>query len=443
MSKQKVVIIGVGIAGLSAAYHLQNTDYLIFEKEDRVGGLCRSEIIDGFSFDYAVHTIYSSNKYASKLIKKVLLKDNLDSHIRESWIYSKETYTEYPFQAHTYGLPAEVIKECIMGLIEAKYGSEYSDEPKNFAEWLHRTFGEGIAKHFMIPYNRKQWAIDPKLMDYNWIAKRIPIPEIEEVLDGALRKPQKKFGPNNEFWYPIEGGVEALPRGFLPHVTNIELNSEVTKIFVDRKEVQINCKDTISYDYLISTLPLPVVVNLLDNATQKLKKAAAELAYNTIYAVTLGIDRENISDFHWVYYPENDYIFHRISYPMNFARSHVPAGKSSIMAEISSSRYKKINYDTLIDDTIGDLKKARVLQSDDEILVKDILILTPGYVIYVLNHRRNVDKIHEFLKQNDIYSCGRFGEWEYLNIDGTILSGKKVAEKLKGYEEEAKSISNS
>jgi UDP-galactopyranose mutase len=289
VAKQDVVIIGAGITGLSAASHLQNTNYLLFEKEDRVGGLCRSEIIDGFTFDYAIHAIYSSDEYASKLIKEVLLKDNLNSQIRESWIYSKGTYTEYPFQAHTYGLPVEVIKECIMGLIEAKYENEYSDEPKNYSEWLYRTFGEGIAKHFMIPYNRKQWAIDPRLMDYNWTAERIPIPKIEEVMDGALRESQKKFGANNKFWYPAEGGIEALPRGFLPYVTNIELNSKVTKIFIDRKEVQIDCKDTISYDYLISTLPLPVVINLLDNAPKKIIKAAAELEYNTIYAVILGI----------------------------------------------------------------------------------------------------------------------------------------------------------
>jgi len=430
VAKQDVVIIGAGIASLSAAYHLQNTDYLIFEKNDRVGGLCRSEMVDGFTFDRAIHTIYSRDEYALKLIEEVLLKDNLNSQIREAWIYSKGTYTEYPFQAHTYGLPVEVIKECIVGLIEAKYENEYSGEPENFSEWLHRTFGEGIVKHFMIPYNRKQWAIDPGLMDYNWTAKRIPIPKIEEVLDGALRKPQKKFGHNNEFWYPIKGGIEALSRGFLPYVKNIELNSKMTKIFVDKKEVQINYKDTISYDYCISTLPLPVVVKLLDNAPQKLKKVAAELEYNTIYAVILGIDRENISDFHWVYYPEDDYIFHRISFPMNFAESNAPKGKSSITAEISSSRYKKVNYNTLIDDTIRALKKAEVLQDDDEILVKDILTLSPAYVIYTFNHHENVAQIHEFLEQNDIYSCGRFGEWEYLNMDDAILSGKKVVEKL-------------
>jgi UDP-galactopyranose mutase len=117
---------------------------------------------------------------------------------------------------------------------------------------------------------------------------------------------------------------------------------------------------------------------------------------------------------------------------MNFAESNAPNGKSSITAEISSSRYKKIDYNTLIDDTIRALKKAEVLQDDDEILVKDILTLSPAYVIYTFNHHENVTQIHEFLEQNDIYSCGRFGEWEYLNMDGAILSGKKVVKKLVG-----------
>jgi len=428
---KELVIIGAGLAGLSAAYHLQNKDYIILEKEARVGGLCRSEIIDGFTFDYAIHILYSKDEYASKLIKEVLLKDNFNSQIRKSWIYSKGTYTEYPFQAHTYGLPVEVIKECIMGLIEAKYENRYPDGPKNFAEWIYRTFGEGIAKHFMIPYNRKQWAIGLELMDYNWIAERVPMPQIEDVLDGALREPQKKFGPNAEFWYPKQGGTEVLPRGFLPYVKNIELNSEVTKISVDKKEIEINGKKTVKYEKLISTLSLPVVINLLDGAPQKIAEAAANLEYNMIYAVNLGINRENLSDFHWVYYPEDDYIFHRISFPMNFTKSNVPEGKSSITAEISCSKYKSVCYDSLIEDTIHDLGKAGVLKNDDEIIVKDIRTLCPAYVIYDLNHRNNVDLIHDFLKENDIFSCGRFGEWEYLNMDHSILSGKRVVEGIR------------
>ncbi len=319
------LILGAGLSGLSTAYHLKD-NYIIFEKEDRVGGLCRSEVIEGFTFDHAIHILYSRDEYVSKLIEEVLLKGNFNCQVRNSWIYSKDVYTEYPFQAHTYGLPVEVIKECIMGLVEAKYENRYFHNPRNFSEWIYKIFGGGIAKHFMIPYNRKQWAINPQLMDYNWIAERVPIPKIDEVIDGALRSPEKKFGPNAEFWYPVKSGMEALPKGFFPYVRNIELNSRITKIFKDRREVEINKKERVKYDNLISTLPLPIIIHLLDEVPPKVKKAATDLQFNTIYAVNLGIDRKHISDFHWVYYPEDDYIFHRISFPMNLAKSNAPEG---------------------------------------------------------------------------------------------------------------------
>lgn len=426
----KILIIGAGLAGLSTAYHLENTDYLILEKENGIGGLCRSEVIDGFTFDYAIHILYSKDEYVSKLIKEVLLKDNFNSQIRESWIYSKGIYTEYPFQTHTYGLSVEVIKQCVMGLIEAKYENKSPDKPENFSEWIHKTFGKGIARHFMIPYNKRLWTVEPELMDYNWITERIPMPEIEEVLDGALRPPQKKFGPNAEFWYPEQGGMAALPNGFLPYIKNIELNSEVTNISIEKKEIEVNRRGIMRYDRLVSTLPLPVIIGLLDKAPQAVRDAAADLKFNTIYAVNLGVDRACLSEFHWVYYPENDYIFHRTSFPMNLAKTNAPEGKSSITAEVSCSKYKFVCYDSLIEDTIRDLRKADILKDNDEIVLEDIRTLSPAYVIYDLNHRQNVDLIHGFLKQNRIYACGRFGEWEYLNMDHSILSGKKIAEDI-------------
>lgn len=423
-----IPIIGAGLAGLSAAYHLNDTNYFVLEKENKIGGLCRSESIDGFTFDYAIRILYSKDEYAAKLIKDVLLKGNFSSQFREAWIYSNGIYTEYPFQAHTYGLPIEVIKKCIMELIKAKFDGDNSDRPRNFAEWIYKTFGAGIAEHFMIPYNKKLWAIDLELMNYNWIAERVPMPGIEEVLDGALRPPQKKFGPNAEFWYPKCGGMNALPDGFLPHVKNIRLNSEVTSISIGKREIEINGKEAIGYDKLISSLPLPVVIGLIDKVPKTIIEAANALEFNTIYAVNLGIDRENISDYHWVYFPEEGFIFHRLSFPMNLSRANAPEGRSSITAEISCSKYKSVCYDSLIDDTIADLKRSHILKESDSIIVRDIRTLCPAYVTYDLNHRKNVNLIHDFLIENGIYPCGRFGDWGYLNMDHSILSGKKAAE---------------
>lgn len=428
----RVIIIGAGLAGLSAAYHLQS-DYLLLESDSRVGGLCRTENYDGFLFDHSIHILYSSDPYATDLIQNVLLKGHFHVQLRDSYVYSHGVYTEYPFQAHTYGLPADVIKECILGLIEAKYENQHSQPPSNFEEWIYRTFGWGIAKHFMIPYNQRIWAIDLKRMNYDWIAERVPMPKLDEVLDGALRPPQKKYGPNREFWYPKQGGIEALPRGFLPYVQdNLRLNATVTKIDRHKKRVQVNGNEWINYQSLVPTLPLPRLIHLLGDAPKDVQAACDALEYNIVHTVNLGVNRPEISPYHWVYFPEKDFIFHRISFPMNFSLSLVPPGTSSIMAEISESRYKPVNRETLIDDTIGDLKKVGILCEGDEILTVEVLTLNPAYIIYDLNHRQNVALIHRYLESQDIYPCGRFGEWEYLNMDHSILSGKGITEILRG-----------
>ena len=138
------VILGAGLAGLSTAYHLEG-NCSIYEKESRVGGLCKSITRDGFTFDYTGHLLHTNDEYIDSIIKK-LLKDNICTHNRNAWIYSKGVFTRYPFQTNLYGLPVEVAKECLLGLIKAKY--EHKDDPvTDFESWIYRDVGEGIARH--------------------------------------------------------------------------------------------------------------------------------------------------------------------------------------------------------------------------------------------------------------------------------------------------------
>jgi len=428
-----IYIIGAGLAGLSAAYHLKDK-YIIFEKENSVGGLCRTEFVDGFGFDYAIHILYSNDLYVTNLIQKKLLKDNLIIQPRSSWIYSKGIYTPYPFQANTYGLPVETVKECLLGVIMATYENKHLN-PKNFEEWIYATFGEGIAKHFMIPYNKKLWAINLREMTDFWIKDRVPKPSLDEVIEGALTNQEREFGPNAVFWYPKEGGIEALPQGFLRLLdkSKIRLNSEVIKIYwKERKVIQKNVAKEYRYDKLIYSLPLPKLINLmLPELPMKVKEAIKRLEYNTIYGINLAVKRESISDKHWIYFPEDKYIFHRISFPPNFSPSMVPKGWSSIIIEVSESKYRQIlKGKKLVKVVIDDLVIAKVIKEDDQIELKSILILDPAYVIYTHIHKEDVRLIHQFLENNNIFCCGRFGEWEYLNMDHAILSGKKLAEKI-------------
>ena len=114
------VVLGAGPTGLAAAYHLGEGS-LLLEKGGTVGGWCRSIEDKGFTFDYAGHIMFSNDPYVLDLYEK-LLGDNVHWQNREAWIYSKEVYTRYPFQGALYGLPPDVLKECLIGAIEARFG---------------------------------------------------------------------------------------------------------------------------------------------------------------------------------------------------------------------------------------------------------------------------------------------------------------------------------
>ncbi len=426
----KLVIIGAGLAGLSAAYHFEQqgfSNYQILEKDSAVGGLCKSFLIDGFTFDYASHILYTEDSYAEELIKKNLLKNSFNSQLRKAFVYYRNVYTEFPFQGHLYGQDPDIVKDCLLGLFEVR--CKGAPNPTNFEEWINSTFGSGIAKHFMLPYNRKLWAISLQKMSYDWISERVPMPEVSETLEGALKLPQRNYGPNAYFWYPLKSGTEAVANGFLPLVRNVNLNSEVSKISLTTREVEVN-GNRIGYDRLISTMPLPKIISLIsDDIPFQVKRAAGSLKYNIVYVVSLAVNRANISGYHWIYFPEKKYIFHRLSFPMNLSAAMAPEGTSSISAELSVSMRKplKMSNGEIMEAVVDGLRKAGILNKRDRILFRDVKCLDPAYVIYTPDRERNIELIHKFLNAKEIYPCGRFGNWAYLNMDQAILSGRKIA----------------
>jgi UDP-galactopyranose mutase len=277
------IIIGAGPTGLSAAYHLgKNT--LLIDRNATVGGWCRSIEDHGFTFDYAGHIMFSNDPYVQGLYQ-ILLGDNVHWQDREAWIYSKGVYTRYPFQGALYGLPPKVLKECLVGAIEARFGSLRSAKilpapwssvsackaesitdccadgiaestailvqpapgwdpqkptPRNFEEFIYQVWGAGVAKHFAIPYNRKLWAVPLTEMETSWLGGRVPLPDLEEMIEGALEPAAKPMGPNARFGYPLRGGFQALMDGFLPHLKGeLRLNAEIVRISPIRRTVSL------------------------------------------------------------------------------------------------------------------------------------------------------------------------------------------------------------
>ena len=198
-----ILIVGAGLAGLSTAYHLRGVPYKILEREREVGGLCRSYVKDGFTFDYTGHLLHF-RQTAIKALVESLLPAQLQRHVRKSYVYSHDTYTEYPFHVNTYGLPPEVVRECLLGFI-ATLSNPVSKPPvesRSFKQWIVESLGEGIAKHFMVPFNEKLWQVPLDELTSDWVSWLVPKPDVKDVVSGALGIKDKAFGYNPSFQYP-------------------------------------------------------------------------------------------------------------------------------------------------------------------------------------------------------------------------------------------------
>ena len=483
--RKRAIIVGAGPTGLSAAYHL-GEESLLLEQHDHVGGWCRSIVDNGFTFDHAGHIMFSNDPYVHEMYA-MLLGDNVHWQDREAWIYSKDVYTRYPFQGALYGLPPDVLKECIVGAIEARFGSLEAGGtrapaartnghaasssasqckaesitdccadgiaestatlithptaiPKvpqqkyaNFEEFIHGVWGSGVAKHFALPYNRKLWAVPLDEMETSWLGGRVPMPDLEEMIDGALRPVARPQGPNARFGYPLRGGFQALMEGFLPHLRGeLRLESTITRVVPSQHLVGLADGTNYKYEKLISTMPLPALIKLLgDEAPARVRNAAARLRHVSVRCVNLGIARENITDKHWIYYPE-DGVFHRIFVQGNASPNNNAPGGFALTCEITYSPQKPLpcDGDALIDRCIADCIKVGVLTAEDEIVARNQVDMPYAYVVYDHERAENVDIIRQWLSTKDIELAGRYSEWEYYNSDHAFLAGKKVAERV-------------
>jgi len=428
--KDENIILGAGLAGLSAAYHLKD-GYSLFEKESEPGGIARSVHKDGYTFDYDGHLLHFRNEYTFRLISG-FLDDNLAMHKRDSWVYSKGCYTQYPFQANFYGLPESTIKDCLTGLINARIDSRHTgmDLMGDLETWIMKTFGAGIAEHFMLPYNRKFWTKDCRKLTCEWLNGFVPVPTLEDAVSGALSCNPKEYGYNTRFWYPVKGGISKLVNAFLQGIKNISLDKKAVAIDQYRREVVIKDGSIKRFNRLISTMPLPELLKLFVDLPADLRHAFSLLKWTSIFVVNLGFKSSSKTNRHWVYYPEDDFIFYRTGFPTSFSKDVAPPKRTSVYAEISYSDTKKLDKEKTITKTVNDLRKLGVIRNEKDIEICLPIDMKYGYVIYDANRNWALNTIKKYLEDFGIHTIGRYGGWKYMTMEDVILEGKDLADKL-------------
>lgn len=434
MTDRRDVVLGGGLAGLTAAYTLQEAgvECVVLEREERPGGHARSIEADGYVFDYGPHILFTNDARMEALIRD-LLGDNMRAQERQAFIYhgAHDLYTRFPFQAHLFGLPVDLVRECLVDLVRAvEARARDGVQPRNYEEWMRSTFGDAIADRLMIPYAQKLWTVHPSEMEFSWIGRRVPTPDVERIVAGALTDDVTQVGATAAFWYPWSGGIESLARALGERVRGLELGREMRRIDVRRRVIGLADGDELEFDRLVFTLPLCLLPEWFDGLPAEVESASRSLAYQGIFNVNLGIDRPVLSDKHWIYFYEDDYPFHRLSFPGNFSPRNVPEGKSSISTEVAYSRHRPLERERMLERTVEALRSAKILDPDDAIELVQAEEILPAYVVYDLDHQRNVATIRAWLEEHRIWAAGRFGEWQYFNMDHSMKSGQSAAEAI-------------
>ena len=428
-----ILIVGAGLAGLSTAYHLGDRAYRVLEKEKEAGGLCRSYQMDGFTFDMTGHLLHFRQAEIKALVER-LLGGRLEQHIRRSYIYSHRTYTEYPFQVNTFGLPPEVVRECLLGFIATftnrPDASRTPHEGRSFKAWILDNLGEGMAKHFMVPFNEKLWQVSLDELTSDWVSWLVPKPELKDVVNGALGIKDKAFGYNPTFLYPSRGGISALPESFLPGLREIIYGVELVEVETKRRRVTFQDGRVEEYQTLVSTIPIPELVRRCTDLPQSILEAAAGLRWVSVYNVNLGVSRERVSDKHWIYFPEPEFPFYRAGFPMNFSPALGPPGCSSLYVEVSHRPTHVIPPHVLLQQIRAGMERAGIFRPDEDIVVADVRDIKYAYVLFDTHRARAIPVILEELERRGIHSIGRYGRWEHTSMEDAIAQGKRMAETL-------------
>jgi protoporphyrinogen oxidase len=445
----RIVIIGAGPTGLGAGYRLKELGYKNFAIYDRlpyIGGLASSFTDSaGFTWDIGGHVMFSHYKYYDQCFEDLMGKD-FQLNNRECWVRMFDTWVPYPFQNNIRHLPKEVTYECLAGLVKAQSKGDHKTAT-NFREFIDKVFGEGIAKHFMLPYNFKVWAHPAEMMNKEWIGERVAVLDVDRAIKNVVMGSDDfGWGPNNQFKFPLFGGTGEFYRrigkaiGVADGAGNghIHLNKAIDFINIARKEIRFKDGEIVHYDKLISAMPLDKLCNDVINGEmpREIKKAAAALRHSGGYMVGIGIKQPCPSTKSWMYFPESNCPFYRVTYLSNYSPYMTPDNKThySLLCETSYSQFKPVDRSRVVDDTIDGLVNAGLLKHEDRKDIVDTWVYHADYSYPTPSVERDgiLSQVIPWLERHDIYSRGRFGMWKYevSNTDHTLMQGVECVNRL-------------
>lgn len=418
----KTIIIGAGISGISAAYHLKQKgiNAIIYEKDNEWGGLCGNFEINGFRFDKAIHLSFTEDEYVKKLFSE---SSKYIAHNPIAYNYYEGTWLKHPAQNNLYPLNTDEKIRIIKDILE---NPNKKTNLRNYEEWLKAQYGNYFSENFPMRYTRKYWGCEAKDLSTTWVGNRMYKPKIEEVLRGSFESETPNTYYAKEMRYPVRGGYKAFLQKMV-ETCDIRLNKKAIKIDPSKKIIYFEDNSKVSYQNLISSISLPEYSNLIKEMPQEIQKACQNLQYTSVALVSIGLNKPDIPCYLWFYIYDEEILASRCYSPNLKSIDNVPQGCSSMQFEIYflKSKHPTQIDNSLIEHIIQKSEKMGLFQRDN-VIVKDLRILEYANVIFYHGMEYDRMNILNYLRGIGIKAIGRFGEWDYLWSDQSLLSGKKV-----------------
>jgi len=430
--RSDVLIVGAGLAGLSAALHLGGR-YRLLERAGRVGGLCRTDERSGFLFDATGHWLHLRDADARRLAEEVLPSGWLEVE-RRAGVFSNGVFTRYPYQVNTFGLPPAVVAENVLGFIEA-HGGEKSRalrerEPRTFGQFILRHLGEGFARNFMFPYNAKLWLVHPDELACAPMERFVPRPTLEEVVRGALGLGGDGSGYNASFLYPRAGGMEAFARALAARLSRpAECGVWLESVDPVRKVARLSTGEEVRFRAVVSTIPLPEMARLVAGAAPQVLEAAAALRANTVTYVNVAARDTGGRYFHWVYLPEPRFRAYRVGSASAAVPGVAPPGCRSFWVEFSGR--EPLPPSEAEPAALETLCELGFLRSREDVLFTETRAIPHAYVVCDRAWASARETVIRWLAERDILVAGRYGRWEYSSMEDALLAGRAAARRLR------------
>ena len=389
-----VLILGAGVTGLSIGQLLRKKcDVTILEKDAIIGGIAKTKQVNGITYHtVGGHCFNSKHKEIMSLAFDLLPIEQWHQVKRTSRINMGQYEVDYPIEysiKQIYEKDPKLAYEITLDFLSSVDSGSYY----NLEEWFRQKFGNKLCDLYFLPYNTKIWGRSPNLMSHEWVQDKLPIPNKESFFT-ALMNSQVDNMPHSQFYYPNSNNQKTFIDALASNL-NIICNQEAKSIKKTSTGWMVN--ELYDADILISTIPLNLLPLYVEGIPESVIKSAEQLKYNKVSNVFW---ESQLTDKTWTYQPSIDSIFHRYIHIGNF-------------------------FDTRKNYTITEAIGVRSYEEMVEYGRKDPFLIAPldynisehAYVVYDENRDKEVKHIQEYLESINLISIGRFGQWDYFNMD--------------------------